>query len=144
MTMTTDTEREANVALVRRVVEEVLNRGNLSVADEAMVPEIAPGWKQNVATLRAAFPDWHYTIEEVFAADDKVVMRARVGGTHTGTPYWGKPASGTAATMGGIAIIRLADGRIVEMWGQYDYLDLFHQLGILPSNEEIIAANAPA
>jgi hypothetical protein len=39
--MTSDAEREANIALVRRIIEEVINRGNLSVADEGMVPERA-------------------------------------------------------------------------------------------------------
>lgn len=140
--MTTEAERAANLALVRRVVEEVINRGNLSVADEAMVPDTAPPFKQSVATLRATFPDWHFTIEEAFAVDDKVVMRATVSGTHTGAPYWGKPASGKAAAMGGIEIIRLADGRVVEMWGQFNYIGFFQQLSILPSDEDIIAANA--
>src|SRR5271165_5497515 len=85
--MTSDAEREANIAVVRRVAEEVLSRGNLSVVDETFVPEIGARWKQSVVTLRAAFPDWRFTIEEALAVDDKVVIRATVRGTHTGTPY---------------------------------------------------------
>ncbi len=142
--MTTDAEREANIALVRCAVEEIINRGNLSVADEAFAPEDAPGFKQSVATLRAAFPDWQFTIEEAFAVDDKVILRATVRGTHTGAPYRGKPASGKEATMGGLDIIRIADGKIVEKQGQYDCLSLLQQLGIVPTDAELVAAHARA
>lgn len=42
--MTTDAEREANIALVRRVADEVLSRGNLSAVDETLAQDIAPAW----------------------------------------------------------------------------------------------------
>ena len=142
--MTTDAEREANIALVRRIVEEVINRGHLSVADEEMVPDLASGWKQSVATLRAAFPDWRFAIEEALAIDDKVVIRATVSGTHTGAAYLGKPATGAAVTMSGVEIIRIAEGQVAQKWGAYDYLSLLQQLGIVPSEEEIVAANERA
>jgi predicted ester cyclase len=142
--MTTDAEREANITLVRRVAEEVFNLGNLAFADEAFVPDISAPLKQNVGTLRAACPDLHITIEDALAIDDKVVIRATVRCTHTGAPYWGKPASGKEATWGGIDIMRISNGTIVELWPQYNYLALLQQLGVLPSYAEVVAANAAA
>lgn len=142
--MTTDAEREANIALVRRVADEVLSRGNLSAVDETLAQDIAPAWKQSVAALRATFPDCQYTIEEALAIDDTVVIRVTVRGTHAGAPYWGKPATGKEATMGGIVIIRLADGKIVQMQSRYDFLSQLQQLGILPSQAEVVAANEAA
>ena len=142
--MTSDAEREANIALVRRIIDEVINRGNLSVADEGMVSELAPDFKQAVSTLRATFPDWHFAIEDALAVNDTVVNRATFTGTHTGTPYMGKPATGKAVTMSGIEIIRIAEGRVAEKSGAYDYLSLLQQLGIVPSDEEIVAANVLA
>ncbi len=140
--MSTEAERAANIALVHRVVEEVFNQGNMAVADEAFIPKISTPLKQNAASLRAAFPDLHFTIEDTLAIDDKVVIRATVCCTHTGVTYWGKPATGKQATWGGIDITRIADGKIVELWAQYNYLSLLQQLDIVPAYAEAVAESA--
>jgi predicted ester cyclase len=142
--VTTNIEREANIALVCQIIEEVINRGNLSLADEGMLPEIATRFKLNVTMLRAAFPDWHFAVDDALAADDKVIIRATLSGVHTGAPYRGKPASGRAVTFSGIDILRVIDGKVVQIWAEYDYLVLLQQLGMAPSDVEIIAANEAA
>ena len=86
---------EQNKTLVRRVVEEVYNQGNLAVADELAVSDLVihltsqeirgrEGAKEYVAALRAAFPDLHMTIEDQIAEGDRVVTRWTARGTHTG------------------------------------------------------------
>jgi hypothetical protein len=75
---------EQNMALVRRLFEEVLNRGNLDVADELLAADfvdldILPGeevgvegFKRAVAEQRALSSDLHFSIEEQIADGDKV------------------------------------------------------------------------
>ena len=118
---------EQSKAIVRRYIEEVLNRGNLAATDEVIAsgfvmhpsrPGQKPGRegvKQFAATQRAVAPDWHITIEDMVAEGDRVAVRA----TGYGTPaqaFFGIPASSKPLTVPWITIYRLADGMIVEAW----------------------------
>ena len=102
---------EQNKTLVRRVVEEVYNQGNLAVADELAASDLVvhqtsqeirgrEGAKQYVAALRAAFPDLHMTIEDQIAEGDRVVTRWTARGTHTGE-FHGIPPTGKTGSRGG-------------------------------------------
>jgi predicted ester cyclase len=79
-----------------------------------------------------AFPDLHFTIEDIVAAEDKVAIRATVHCTHLGL-FMGMPPTGKQAIWTGIDISRIAGGKIVELWAEYDYLGLMQQLGAIPS-----------
>jgi len=139
---------EDNKTLARRVFEEVLNQGNLAVVDELFdanyvgydpgVP--APihgkeGYKQYVRMYSTAFPDSHYTIEDMIAEGDKVVTRWTATGTHQGT-LMGIPPTGKQATATGIVIGRLANGKFVESWLNFDALGMLQQLGVIPTPEQ--------
>ncbi len=138
---------EKNKALNRRFVEEVINQGNLDVIEELLDPgavdHAAPpgfatgreGAKQFAAMMRSAFPDLHLTIEDMIAEGDKVVMRSTWSGTHEGE-FMGIPATGRRVTVSGIDISRVADGRMVEHWGQFDALGLMQQLGAVTPPEQ--------
>jgi predicted ester cyclase len=107
-----------NKALVRRLIEEVWNQGNLAVFDELK-----------------AFPDFHITIEDVIAEGDQVVVRLTGRGTNTGdlgapAPH---PATGKHVTITGNVIARVANDKFVEIWHQVDWLGLFQQLGLIPA-----------
>ena len=131
-------------ALARRFVAEVMNTGNLAAADEFIAPNLvvhnpvpgqAPGregFKQTLATLRNAFPDLHFTIEDLLADGDKVMIRSTYRGTHRGE-LLGFPPTGKPVAVMGIDLLRVADGKIVEHWGTYDQMEMLHQLGVLPS-----------
>jgi steroid delta-isomerase-like uncharacterized protein len=133
---------EANKAIVRRYVEAVWNARNLAVIDEV----IAPGFIQHSAgvppgrdgvthffrMIDTAFPDARMTIEDIFAEGDRVVWRFSIHATHTG-PFQGIPPTGTSVTITGMNIVRMADGLIVENWGQQDNLGLLQQLGVIPA-----------
>jgi len=136
----------ANKAIVRRVIDEAWNKGNLSILDEVMVvdhvdhDDLAPATeegggrehaKQTIAEYRAAFPDLLFTAEDMIAEGDRVVTRWRARGTQTG-PLVGIPPTGKLATVTGIFIDRLAQGQIVETWGNWDALGLMQQLGVSP------------
>jgi steroid delta-isomerase-like uncharacterized protein len=135
---------EQNKELVRQMVEQVFNRGNLSLADEFMAPdfvereELPPGIPsdregvtQLAAMLRGAFPDFEATIDDIIAEGDKVVIRQTWRGTHKGE-FMGVPPTGKRVRFGVIDIIRVDGGKFVEHWGQMDTMGLMQQLGAIP------------
>ncbi len=87
---------------------------------------------QLVAMYRAAFPDLHFTIEHLVAEGDLVVARLIARGTHRGE-LLGIPPTGKQITMTGIAIHRIAGGKIVEHWHEIDMLGGLQQLGVIPA-----------
>jgi steroid delta-isomerase-like uncharacterized protein len=134
---------EQNKALVRRLVEEDLNGGNPAAADEIVAVDFVdhtnpPGLqygleshKQIVAIFRTAFPDVTWTIEDMIAEGDKVAVRLPMRGTHHGK-FFGIPPTGKQVTVTGIHVLRVADGKIAEHWGNNNDLGLMQQLGVAP------------
>lgn len=140
---------EQNKQLVRRAVEEVWNQGNYAAVDELAASDIVvhaslpdrevhgtAGVKQFYATLREAFPDLHFTIEDQIAEGDRVVTRWTARGTHTGT-FNGIPPTGKTGIVSGIDIDRIANGKVVECWPNADELGLLQQLGVIPAPERV-------
>ena len=76
-----------------------------------------------------AFPDFNWSVEDVFAAGDKVVVRFVFRGTHQGE-FMGIPATGIKVEVGGMNIIRIKDGKTVEDWEDADVLGWMMQLGM--------------
>ena len=135
---------DENRAIVRRVFEEVLNSGDLAVADKIMAADFIEhhprpgqgpgrdGFKHRATMLRTAFPDLQYVIEDELAVADKVVVRVTAHGTHKGV-LAGLSPTGNQFTMTGIVIFRLAGGKIVERWANYDNLTMLQDLGAIPT-----------
>ena len=135
----------ANKALAKRLVEEAFNGGRLEVVDELIardfvghdpvLPEEMRGpqaLKDVIGGYRAAFPDIRITIEDQIADADRVVTRWRATGTHHGELF-GIAPTGKQATVEGITIDRIVDGRIAESWDNWDTLGLMQQLGAVPA-----------
>ncbi len=85
-----------------------------------------------MTAVLAAFPDLHVTPEDVIAEGDSVVARLTSRGTHQGE-FQGIPPTGKQITLTGIEVFRIADGTIAERWGEFDFLGLLQQLGVIPS-----------
>jgi predicted ester cyclase len=136
---------ESNKAVARRFLEEVFGQGKMSVADEIVAPDhvdrgpgVLPGLppgpegsKMVVTVYRNAFPDIQFTIDEQIAEGDKVVTRWTGYGTHKGE-LAGIPPTGKSATVTGIGIDRIVNGKIVESWGTFDQFGMLQQLGVIP------------
>ncbi len=132
-------------ALERRFFEEMLNSGDTTAGDElfaagafdhAAFPGQAPGregFKQAVVMMHGAFPDIHYTIDDMVAEGDRIAARWTLRGTHAGE-FLGIPATGKQVTVEGIHILRFASGQIVECWEVWDRLSMLQQLGAIPSS----------
>ena len=134
----TSKDRESIV----RFYEEAFNGGNANVIRELVTPDhishlptgdhYGPeGVRIDISCFRTAFPDLKFEIEEVIEAPERVIYRFIARGTHDG-PFMGVPASGRRVEVQGIGIDRVADGKCVERWVQYDSAGLLQQLGVIP------------
>ncbi len=134
---------EENKALVRRLVE-VDNQGNLDALDDLVAGNFVDhspyaqagtagieGVKQFTRMIRSAFPDSTWTIDDLVAEGDKVVMRWSSRGTHQGEAF-GVPATGRPVAVTGIEIYGVSGGKLAERWSEVDMLGLMQQLGVVP------------
>jgi steroid delta-isomerase-like uncharacterized protein len=144
--------RPDNKKIIRRSFEELFTQGQLDVADEVFatsyvghdptLPRDLHGpeeFKQFVRTYRAAFPDLVLTVEDQIAEGDRVVTRFTARGTHRGD-LMGIPPTGKKVTVTGISIDRVANGKSVESWTNYDLMSMMQQLGVVPSRPHEHAA----
>lgn len=122
---------EENKAVVRRYIEEVLNRGHVEVVDELFVPEMHEQVKEIAAIFHTGFPDMRETIEDLIAEGDIVAARWTFQGTHLGE-FDDLPATGKSVTMTGMSFYRIGDGKILDDWAEWDELGLLEQLGVRP------------
>ncbi|PYU69987.1 MAG: ester cyclase [Acidobacteria bacterium] len=143
---------EGNKNIVRRLVEEVWNKGNLSVADEFFAPNYShhdpstpdlgrgPESEKKRATLyRTAFPDLRLTIEDIIAEGETVTARWSCRGTHRGD-LSGIGPTGNQINISGVTVARLSNGKMVEGWVNWDALGLMQQLGVVPEVAKVKAA----
>jgi len=143
---------EQNKAIVRRLFEELWNKGNLSLADQLFTPNYThhdssspdfghgPESERKRATLyRTAFPDLRLTIEDLIAEGDTVMARWSCHGTHKGDLN-GIAPTGKQFTISGVTIARLLNGKLAESHVNWDALGMMQQLGVVPE----LAAKAQA
>ncbi len=135
-----------NKTIARRFFEEVAGGGHLDRAAELMAGDYRhhdPGLPPEMRGSRdayvghfpmytAAFPDLRTTVDDLVAEGDKVAIRWTIAGTHNGE-LMGIPPSGKRINCSGITIQRIADGKIVEGWTNFDALGMLQQIGAIPS-----------
>lgn len=130
---------QENKELYTRFLNEFYNKKNLSIVDELVDSNIithspfphqkpgASGLKLSALPLFQSFPDLEVQIEDLIAADGKVVARLVVSGTQE-QDFMGIPASHRKFTYPEISIVRFKDKKIVEHWAVSDLLEMLNQL----------------
>jgi steroid delta-isomerase-like uncharacterized protein len=128
-----------NKALVRRLLDELRDGWRPTTIEKyfassyrrhlnaTSTPLTREEQRQRATRLRVAFPDAEATLEDIFAEGDRVAYRLTIRGTHTGE-FLAVPASGRSVAVSFIAIVRIADGKLVEEWGGLDQPDLIRQM----------------
>jgi len=131
--------------LGRHLVEE-WNKGKaaaMAVMDELYAPDVVfhggtgedirglKGYKQVLSEFFSAFPDVHFTFDDMVVEGDKVATRWTITGTHKGE-FRGIPPTNKKVTIWGISIDRIAGGKVVEEWERFDTLGFMQQLGLIP------------
>jgi steroid delta-isomerase-like uncharacterized protein len=122
---------EHNKELVRKIVEEMFNKGRLDVAPEIFGPDFIDrghesmpgksggpdGFANFVKAVRTSLPDIKATIQTIVAEGDYVAMWNTATATHRGELF-GMPPSGKPISMKDFHFFRFRDGKIVEHWNQ--------------------------
>ena len=132
-------------SVYRRLVDEVINGGNVAAFDDLTTPdfveheELPPGIprnregvKQFFSLLHTAFPDTMATIENLVVQGDMVAARLVVTGTHRGD-FAGIPPTGKQISIQVFDLVRVIDGKMTEHWGLSDQFSLLQQLGAIPT-----------
>jgi len=133
---------EQNKAIVRRFLEDYtpavvddLLVPNYMHHDPSLPPEMQRGrdaYKQINNMFRAAFPDLSVTVEDLVAEGNTVSARWIWGGTQRGE-MMGIPPTNKQVSATGTSIHRVAEGKIVESWFNFDSLGMMQQLGVVPT-----------
>lgn len=126
---------EENKALVQHVVE-LWNQRELdaffNILDPEYVEHLPTGdiskeqLRQYANRFFTAFPDIHFTINDMIAEGDKVAMLINWKATHRGE-YMGIAPTGRKIDVSVANLVRIKDGRWVEFWNVTD-VSLMEQL----------------
>jgi predicted ester cyclase len=128
--------RADNKAIARRYFEEILNKGSVAAIDAIVAPDVVfrnppavvkgiADFKRLVASLRGAFPDLHFTLEDELAEGSKVATRWVMRGTQ----------GARKLDVSGMDIFLIADGKIREVWVNMDSLAQAQQMGTVPASK---------
>jgi predicted ester cyclase len=140
----TDEIASANKALLRRFYREVYAGWNFALADEVVAPQFTShdwpesgptgptAFREYYSALRSAVPDARYEVDDLIAEGDRVVVRWRLLGTHK-RDFRGIVASGRPITLKGIAIYRVAAGKLMERWVVSDLHGLLEEIRSAPA-----------
>jgi len=123
---------ERNKAVVRRNIEEVWNKRDMTVVDEIYDSSFGPAdVKQFITDFLTAFPDWHITIDDMIAEGDKVAIILTERGTQKGT-FQGIAPTGKQVKYTAINVYQIANGKIVGFTtDEGDLMPVLQQLGAL-------------
>lgn len=132
---------EENKAIVQRLFEECWSQGKLDTISQivsndcrfhdAAFPSLGSGpdsLKKHIQMCRSAFPDLRFTVNDVIAERDEVVVHWTSQGMHRG-PFLGLQPSERRASVTGTSIARVKNGKIVEQWSDWNLMTLLEQLG---------------
>ncbi|MFL5807570.1 MAG: ester cyclase [Roseiflexaceae bacterium] len=130
-------------------IGEVFRTGDIGLLDPLLAPDMIdhtpasgpvmgrePG-KQLIASFARAFPDTTLTVDLMVAEADRVAAFVSYRSTHTG-PFLGHLPTGKAVQVTGMDIMRYRDGRVIELWSQFDDLGVFQQLGLFPGSADTL------
>ncbi len=132
-----------NLEIITRF-EHAFREGDQATIDELCDPGLvdhnpAPGheptlagFKEKVAGFRAMFPDLEEDLQDIVASGDTVATRWVVTGSLQ-QEFMGIPATGQTIRVEGMNFYRLKDGRVTDIWSQFDGLGMMEQVGAIPA-----------
>jgi steroid delta-isomerase-like uncharacterized protein len=127
----------------KRVIEEAFNKGNTAVIDEVCADDFVAhdplsgdedrdASKASIEMYRSAFPDLHFTIDDAFETEDRVVLRWTGEGTFENELMGLQPTHDRGHPVHGITIDRFEGGKIAESWTQWETLTFMRDIGAVP------------
>ena len=132
---------QTHAGIVRKLYEETLNQNRTELLPSLLHENVVfhgttearglEAYLGLVERLRIAFPDQHFSLQDLIANEDRVVVRWTMEATHAG-PLAGIPVTGNRVQQRGIVIYRFEGGKVEEIWAQIDQVGMLRQLGIEP------------
>lgn len=132
---------QQNISLVKRLFDEFFNKGNASIADQFFTNDVKlndpaaahfrgglQGYKELENIYRQAFPNKNTKIDDIFATEDRVIVRWTTQGTQKGD-LEGIAPTGKNCKICGISIYKFMNGKISEIYQSWDRLGLLEQIG---------------
>jgi steroid delta-isomerase-like uncharacterized protein len=144
-------DEQKNVEVTREFMDKVFNHNDTAFLEQHVDPNfvehvVVPGQEPGIAGLKkwvnmwfTGFPDGKTTVDDIFGKGDRVVIISTQTGTNSG-PFMGMPASNKKVSVGGIDVVRIKDGKMVEHWGVSDMMAFMTQLGKMPADDHASAA----
>jgi len=138
---------QENKAIIRRLVEEAQQGGNLDLIDELIspnfvdhsawpgIPATREGVKQIFGMFHATLANLQVIIHDQIAEADRVATRKTLRGVHQGE-LLGVTPTGNVIAIEVIDILRLKDDQITDHWNLVDQYGLVQQLGLIPTAVE--------
>src|SRR5258708_31801767 len=135
MNMSITQTSDQNKAIIRKLYEEILNTGKWELLDSIIAEDFVgvlgqkgpSAFAETVQGLRQGFPDIQWTIEDLVAEGDKVVVRWSWQGTHRGA-FRAFPATQNPVNDHAIAIYQFRGSQIIRAWIETDRLGFLQQL----------------
>ncbi len=141
---------EENKRLAREGIR-IWSTGDFDAAEEIYAPNYVnhqhhhPGDAEDIhgteamktfaAEFRKAFPDFRDSIDIQIAEGDMVATKFTSRGTHRGV-FMGVEPTNKELSWTGITIDRIAEGKIVESWANWDMMGMMRQLGVFPTPDQ--------
>ncbi|SHE87468.1 conserved hypothetical protein, steroid delta-isomerase-related [Seinonella peptonophila] len=128
------TIEQMNIDMIHQFIETFWNQSDFDCVDQFVTDDYQElayqskeGLKQFAATILTAFPDKHYTVEEIIGQGNIVLVRMTVKGTHRGM-FFGTPPTGQTIDVTLYRRYRLEDGKIAEHRGWIDMVTMWKQI----------------
>jgi predicted ester cyclase len=135
----------AEAEFMRRWFDEVWNNQNEAAIEEMFAedgighelgPEPIVG-PENFKTFHRAFvsayPDLKVRVEDTVVEGDKIAVRCRVAGSHNGDGI-GLAPTNRPVEFTGMVMVRIKDGKIAEAWNEFNFMEMYKQVGALTLN----------
>jgi len=123
---------EESKELVRRLVDEVVNRRSVDALDEIAQGDFARLARRWISPFESSFPDFRMEIVQLVAEGDTVVAHFRCSGTHRGEWLGVAPTRRRFEDVDEIYVYRVTDGKLSSALGVDDNLSRMRQLGMAP------------
>jgi predicted ester cyclase len=135
----------AEASFMHRWFDEVWNAQNEAAVDEMFAEDgIGHGlggqpirgpeeFKKFHRAFISAYPDLKVIVEDAIVEGDKIATRCRVTGSHTGHGIGVAPTN-QPVEFTGMVIVRVKDGKIVEAWNEFNFMEMYKQVGALTLN----------
>src|SRR3954467_9986370 len=132
-------------SFINRWFEEVWNNKSEAAVDEMLADDGVghglPGgdirgpaaFKEYQRALVSAYPDLRVIVEQTVTEGDKIAGVCRVTGVHQGEGL-GLSATNKPVEFTGLCLMRVQDGKIIEAWNEFNFMDMYQQLGVLTLN----------